>query len=85
MIQLPLVHINGTSRQGLIEPLSEACDAVTKAIEKVEAAAPNQRDYYPLGDAAWAMARDQHAARLDALSGVLRDLCAIVFGIEDQP
>lgn len=43
----PLVHLNGTSKQELIEQRANAIDALTEAGRQLAFAGPNGRDYYP--------------------------------------
>lgn len=42
----PIVHMNGTSADRLMESLSDVCDAAQKTYEALKQAAPNGRDYY---------------------------------------
>jgi len=74
----PTVHLNGTSREALVEEYLEAIEAVNAATAAVGRITVNARDYYvqPLGN--WDIARDQHEARLQALAKVHDDLCAIL-------
>jgi hypothetical protein len=44
---LPTIHLNGTGRQALVEQLTAALDGLENALEKLRAAAPHGRDYYP--------------------------------------
>lgn len=76
-IQLPLVHLNGTSAKALVESYELAGQAVARAIECLQDAAPNARDYYALGPDAWKRAMQEHAARVDKLSAVYEDLRAL--------
>ena len=76
-IALPTVHLNGTSRQSLIDDNDAAYNALRAAVRALEKAAPNARDYYVQGDGAFANAVAQHVARLTALRSVLADLEAI--------
>jgi hypothetical protein len=73
-ITLPLVHLNGTSAEHLLEGYTAAREAVSAAIHALADAAPNARDYYPIGDHAYAAARREHDARMVALVSVLEDL-----------
>jgi hypothetical protein len=73
-ITFPLVHLNGTSAERLLEGYTAAREAVSAAIHALADAAPNARDYYPIGDHAYAAARREHDARMVALVGVFEDL-----------
>lgn len=65
MIQ-PIININGTSKDDLINPRLEACDLIMDAIEALRNATPNGRDYP--GDTERCLAdRQKHYDRLNAL------------------
>lgn len=82
-LQIPAVHLNGSGRQALVSQNLAARSAVRHAIEALAEAAPNQRDYYVLGDDAWKRARDQHVARLQKLESLYAELGELVQGISD--
>lgn len=73
-MKTPTVHLNGSSRDALIDGYVEASYALAVAITKLEDAAPNAHDYYPQGDGAFAAARDEHRARVQKLHDVLVEL-----------
>lgn len=73
-IRLPSIHLNGTSKQALLEGYLEAASAVFSAAEALSEAAPNARDYYPQGDNAFKQAQEEHNARLAKLNSVLVEL-----------
>jgi hypothetical protein len=78
----PSVHLNGTSRDALVDGFCTAGAAVRKAIEALsEHAAPNGRDYYTQGNGAMKLAQLQHAARLAKLGEVLAELQLIAEAI----
>ena len=79
---LPVVHINGTAKQSLIDDICKAGGAVRAAMEALGQAAPNGRDYYPAGDAVFRQARAQHDARLAALRGVYDELSQLAAGVD---
>jgi hypothetical protein len=84
-VAVPTVHLNGTGREGLVEPLRAALSALRAASRAVESAAPNARDYYyPQGAGAYEAAAREHASRLAKIEGVARELSAIWEGIENQ-
>lgn len=61
-MKAPLIHLNGTSGDRLVEVWRDATKAVRLAKEAVEGMDINQRDYYPLGDQHWQQARDRWVA-----------------------
>jgi hypothetical protein len=78
---VPTVHINGTSRDALVEQNESARNAVRVAINALEAAQPNARDYYPQGDGAFRAAMAQHTERLTLLGGILEGLNEISYAL----
>jgi hypothetical protein len=81
----PIVHLNGTSRDALIDQLRDAYHALDTAIRAMRAATPHDRDYYISGDpTAGQRARLHHSARVSALESVQDDLVEIVSSIYTQ-
>lgn len=78
----PTVHLNGTPRERLAEGYEAAYRAVTAAIAALYACAPNGRDYYVQGPAAFGRADDEHRARIAALAQVRDDLLALYEAVE---
>ena len=73
MTTFPTVHLNGTSREALLEGYIDCVNAVRHAIEVCQKNAPNARDYYSrIG--AWPAAMTEHEARLEKLESVLAEL-----------
>lgn len=62
----PIIHLNGTSKDHLINALSDAYDALERAAEKVRRCAPNGRDYYPQ-PGLMKFAEEQHIRRLEVI------------------
>lgn len=81
----PTVHLNGTGRDALVEAFTDARNAVIAAIGALSACAPNARDYYPQGAAAYPEARREHEARLRALSKLNEELAALAEAASDAP
>jgi len=82
MALTPTIHLNGTSREALLDQVTEAAQAVYAALGKVCDAAPNARDYYPQGPEAFTAARDQHDARCDKLREVFNELQELALAID---
>ena len=83
-MQVPTVHLNGTSRDALIEQLSDAQFGIRQAIELLGKAAPNGRDYYPQGDDAFRTAHAEHEARVARLAETARELEELAMAIYRQ-
>lgn len=71
---IPTIHINGTSRERLLEALVNANDALIRAQMAVAETAPNARDYYPQGPDAIRHADREHLARMQKLIDVRQEL-----------
>jgi len=79
----PTVHMNGTSRESLLEGYCNAINALQEAGSKLAAAAPNGRDYYVQGGDATKLAMDQHYARMAKLKEVIAELETIAMHVAD--
>ena len=56
---LPVIHSNGTSAKELYRDYRAAMTACVAAITALQQVEFNGRDYYPLGDNAFTLAREQ--------------------------
>ena len=73
-LAIPTIHLNGTSRETLVNDLCDALEALSKAITAVAKTCPNGRDYYVQGPDAIQEALRQHANRLHNLTAVKNEL-----------
>jgi len=73
-ITLPTVHLNGTSRDSLLDDYMAAMDAIRLAMKALQSAAPNARDYYVQAGDTFCMAQNQHFVRLARLRETLDEL-----------
>jgi len=80
----PTVHLNGTSKEALLQLNMNAASAVLAAIRALTEAHPNARDFYVQGPGAYKQAVDEHVARLDKLQDVLEELSELTEAISDQ-
>ena len=83
-VSLPTVHLNGTSRDTLLEGYIAALDALRLATEALQSAAPRPRDYYVQSNMSAHLARDEHFTRLARLQETLDELNTLaghVFGL----
>jgi hypothetical protein len=76
-LTLPTVHLNGTSRESLLEGYIAALDALRLATEALQASAPNSRDYYVQAGDTFCLAQNQHFVRLARLRETLDELNTI--------
>jgi hypothetical protein len=84
-VQLPTIHLNGTSRERLVEQLCEASAALDAAYEALKRAAPNGRDYYPQGPAAMEAAEREHRDRMARVDAVKQEVDALTIAIDAIP
>lgn len=79
---VPTVHRNGTHGPDLLRQVLDAKAAIAKAIEAVNNATPNGRDYYTTGTLAEALA--EHRVRLVSLETIKHDYEALAIEISNQ-
>ena len=82
-VAVPLVHLNGTSGDELLQQLATAVDAMHDAIKAVVQASPNGRDYY-LQPGAAQRVQDEHCARLRKLDEVRAELGDMLSHVQEQ-
>jgi hypothetical protein len=82
-VTVPTIHLNGTSKDILLDQLEVAVRAINDAVKALANAEPNARDYYPQGDEGWLAARRQHAARINAFMTAHAELMAIYESLMD--
>ncbi len=73
-MELPTVHLNGTSAQALFDGTMVAVHAVQDAVEALEHAEPHARDYYVQNDGAFSTASSEHKSRNERIGSVLAEL-----------
>ena len=78
----PIIHLNGSGAKDLTRQYREASDALHDALAKLPC--PHGRDYYPLGDDAYAPARAQFQAQVKALQEVKAQIEDTLMHIVDQ-
>jgi hypothetical protein len=82
----PLVHMNGTSAEGLKKDWCEAHRTLQQAYYKIRECAPHMRDYYPMADAAgkFTAARNEHDARLQRVHDIMDEYEALADEVDRQ-
>lgn len=73
-LMVPTIHMNGTSKESLIEDICAATLALSKAHNAVCQTCPNGRDYYVQPKENFKLARIQHVSRLERLESVRLEL-----------
>jgi hypothetical protein len=79
----PTLHMNGTSKQQLLDDCCDMGHALNAAMEKMIENGPNGRDYYPQGDQAFAQARKEHMDRIAKIHAVKAEIDQIAEHIAD--
>jgi hypothetical protein len=79
LIVHPTITENGSSPEALFNRLDDAREALGSALDKLVQAAPRARDY-PNSDA-FSNAMVQHFDRCRAVEGLMRELAALMHGI----
>jgi hypothetical protein len=80
----PTIHLNGTSVEDLFAQVSVVLEALRLARNAMRRAAPHGRDYYPQGPGALPVAHDEHNARLDKLTDIMREYEALAEYLADE-
>lgn len=80
-VQAPTIHLNGTSKEALVEGYRNAIHALHEAGRELAKTYPNGRDYYPQGEQAIHRAMDEHESRMNRLRGIIGELEEIVMEI----
>lgn len=97
-LHFPTLHMNGTSADGLCEPITETKNKleciyhdIQTAYDKMRGTAPNARDYYVQNPNGFEEARQEYYARqkmLDVamaqIEKVVEELVKIKENVEDQ-
>jgi len=82
LLIVSMVHLNGTSKESLMEALERAHNALDKACNALAVTAPNGRDYYPMPAGSLAKAQEQHRSRLNRVQSVMSELGIILEEID---
>ena len=79
----PLLHMNGTSAEGLRRPLEDAYAALDAAYEALKQTAPNGRDYYT-SPGTMHKAEEEHRSRLKRIDSIKAEIESLIGNIDDQ-
>lgn len=77
LLSVPTVHLNGTSRESLLEQLVDVNHALDVTMTALAKASPHGRDYYPQGDGALRKATREHESRCERIRSVQREIVQI--------
>lgn len=81
-MEQPVIHLNGTSKDALIEGYCEMIYALNDALSALHRNGPNGRDYYPNGETSLTKALTEHQRRIDAVTQVWKELTEIAENID---
>lgn len=79
----PTIHLNGTSKDDIIEQYENASHALYMAQVALQQMAPNGRDYYIQGPDALRHAQAEHQARVDRINSVQAEIGALWAAVQD--
>jgi hypothetical protein len=79
---LPIVHLNGTSANDLVDQRATAIDALHAAGDALAKMAPNGRDYYPV-PGLMPQAVDQHERRMNSLKALIHEIEMEMLAVSD--
>lgn len=80
----PVLNINGTSAETLLEEYQDAYEAVREAITKVRFITVSGRDFQTAPPGTYEKVRAEQIARLEKLQSVALDLTALIQDVQDQ-
>jgi hypothetical protein len=83
-LTFPTIHLNGTSADSLNQGWCDAYNAISGAIEALQQACPNERDYYLQQPGAFKKARNEHIARIRKLEAVQLELVELTENVYSQ-
>lgn len=81
-LKVPSVHLNGTSKQELLNQYRNAYHDIATAIRTLQQACPHGRDYYLQPAGSYEQARIEHVKRLARLESVQDELEAIAIELQ---
>lgn len=82
-MMIPSVHLNGTSKQELLDGYVNAATALRHALVVVRATAPNGRDYYPQGAESIRQAEREYSARIEKIDLIVDELMALATAVDE--
>ena len=84
MILFPRIHNNGSDGYTLLGYVSSAIASLRQSIAQLQKTEPHARDYYVIGENAYADALHEYAERFAKMTSVLKELEHIQECILDQ-
>lgn len=78
---VPTIHLNGTSREALLDQACKASLAARALADALADMSPNARDYYPQGVNVIAVAFHEHDERIVKVLEIMDELIALAAAI----
>lgn len=76
-MEMPTIHLNGTSREQLLEGYCEIVYGLNDALAAMRRNGPNGRDYYVNGPDSLSNALKEHQARIDKVTAIWKEFTQI--------
>lgn len=83
-MMLPTVHLNGTSKDRLIEDNRAVMGHLSRVLSAMHDASPNARDYYPQGPGAFTKAMEEHSERIKRVIALRSEMMEILAHLEGE-
>ena len=83
-LTFPRVHLNGTDKDSLLRQQLDCMTALRQAHDVMAKNSLHSRDYYVIDDTAYLRARDEHLARMEAITNVIAEYEQIAEAIHAQ-
>lgn len=81
---VPIVHLNGTSKDELLQLREKVYVALTDLLFDLKQMAPNRRDYYIGPDELWERALEQHRRRMQTITDMMKEIEIECEKVEEQ-
>lgn len=81
-MMIPTVHLNGTSKEALVEQLCNVSNALEAVFQALRQATPNGRDYYPQGNTALEEALKEHFVRQNKVDALKKEIDALAEAVD---
>lgn len=82
MTMIPTVHMNGDTRQSLIDQNMAVYYAADKLLTALDGASPNGRNFYTQGPKAFSDAQTEHTARWVAVNKIRHEMETIIIALQ---
>lgn len=84
MATAPIINLNGTSADALLNQYERAAHALLDAIRVLHAAAPHGRDFQTAAPFTYERARIEHEHRIHCLNSILTEVAEVRNAIAEQ-